>query len=148
MLKLGESLNVYFYITWCGVLAMGKCLVVHRGDVMWQRNAGTPLWEPYFWYSARLHICRLIQTSFYLTRAVFYKKNTKIRSSGMSRRKKAIAIYAFMAHEGWSLYSRRKRPQYPFNRRLGGPHIQPGRSGEINIPPLSGFKPLIVQSIA
>jgi hypothetical protein len=40
------------------------------------------------------------------------------------------------------LYPRRKSPQYPLDRRLGGPQSRPGRCGvEKNLLPLPGIKP-------
>jgi hypothetical protein len=43
------------------------------------------------------------------------------------------------------LYPEGRRPWYPFDRRLGGPHSRSGRSGEEkNSQPLPGLKPPII----
>lgn len=144
MLKLGESLSFYFYIIWCGVLAMGKRLVAH---IRWRKVATKCR-------NAAVRTLYLVQcTSSHLQAYsnIIHSEPCcvlqEIRRLGLLAYhdiKKAIAIYAFMAHGGWSPYPRRKRPQYPFNRRLSGAHF----GEEVNILLLSGFKPQVVHSIA
>jgi hypothetical protein len=47
------------------------------------------------------------------------------------------------------LYSQRKSPRYPLDRRLGGPQSRSGRGGEDkNSQPLPGLEPPIIQPIA
>jgi hypothetical protein len=47
------------------------------------------------------------------------------------------------------LYSQRKSPRYPLDRRLGGPQSRSGRGGEEkNSQPLSGLESPIIQIIA
>jgi hypothetical protein len=49
----------------------------------------------------------------------------------------------------WPLYSQGKRLQYPMNRRLNGPNNLSGQFREqINLLPVLGIEPWIVQSIA
>jgi len=49
----------------------------------------------------------------------------------------------------WPLYPQGKIPQYPLDRRLGGPQSLSGCGGEVkNSQPLSALESLIIQPIA